>query len=176
MSEADKVQNPANEPKKFVIPADFQPMSLPKEKLSVPEIPGYHLHWFRGSPDRIARARQAYYEFVDEHEVGLNNFDLGGDAGKSGNTDLGSRVSVVAGDDIDGSGQPSRLYLMKCRQELFDESQRLLAERNESVATALRGGLIGAGQEGETANDVQQRYVKGKVPDLFNPHKSKRRI
>jgi hypothetical protein len=86
---------------------------------------------------------------------------------------MGTRYSVVAGDDLDQSGQPSRLYLMECRQELFDESQRILAERNESIVTALRGGTIGVGQgdTGETAYDASQRYVKGKVPDLFNPHK-----
>jgi len=168
-----KLQNPANEPEKFVIPADFQPMSLPKERLNVPDIEGYHLHWFRGSPDRIARAKQAYYEFVTSDEVGLNNFDLGGDASQSGNTDMGTRVSVVAGDDLDNTGQPSRLYLMKCRKELFEASQAILAERNESIATAIRGGRIGegSGETGETPFDAQQRYVKGKVPDLFNPHK-----
>ena len=168
--------NPANVEEPFVIPADFQAMSLPKGRLAAPERPGWHRHWFRGSPDRLAQARKAYYQFVDPDSIGLNNFDLGGDASQSGNTDLGTRVSVVAGDDLDNSGQPSRLYLMECRQELFEESQRILAERNETIATALRGGQMGAGagETGETAYDAQQRYVKGKVPDLLNPHKRPR--
>jgi hypothetical protein len=170
-------QNPANEEEIFVIPADFQPMTLPKGRLSAPDRPGWHRHWFRGSPDRLEQARRAYYQFVKPEDVRLNNFDLGGDATQSGNTDLGTRVSVVAGDDLDNSGQPSRLYLMECRQELFAESQKLLADRNEQIATALRGGQMGAGstETGETQYDVQQRYVKGKVPDLFNPHKQKLR-
>ena len=165
--------NPANVEEPFVIPADFQPMSLPKERLAAPERPGWHRHWFRGTPDRLARARAAYYQFVDPESVGLNNLDLGGDARDGGNTDMGTRVSVVAGDDMDQTGQPSRLYLMECRQELFEASQKILAERNESIATALRGGMMGAGaaDTGETRDDVQQRYVKGKVPDLFNPRK-----
>lgn len=167
--------NPANEAEKFTIPADFQPMSLPKERLSVPEKPGWHRHWFRGTPERLALAQRAYYQFVDPDEVGVNSRDLAGDASHGGSTDMGSRVSVVSGDDIERGGQPARLYLMECRQELFEESQRILAERNESIAAALRGGLIGAGQEGEQPQDVQQRYVKGKIPDLFNPNKPTRR-
>jgi len=174
IADVDKDNNPANEPEKFVIPADFQAMSLPKAKLSAPERPGWHRHWFRGSPDRIAQAKRAYYQFVSPDDVGLNNTDLGGSASTTGNTDLGSLVSVVAGDDLDNSGQPSRLYLMECRQELFEESQRLLAERNEAIATALRGGMLGAGsgETGERPEDVSQRYIKGPIPDLFNPKKS----
>lgn len=170
-----KQQNPANETETFVIPSDFIPMSMPRERLSVPERPGWHRHWFRGSPDRLARAQEAYYQFVDPNTVYTANMDVAGDGAQAGNSDMGTRYSVVAGDDLDHSGQPSRLYLMECRQELFEESQRILAERNESIATALRGGQIGAGapETGETSYDAQQRYVKGKVPDLFNPHKKR---
>lgn len=171
-----KQQNPANEDETFVVPADFIPMSMPKERLSVPERPGWHRHWFRGSPDRLARAQEAYYQFVDPATIHTANLDIAGDGSQAGNTDMGTRYSVVAGDDLDNSGQPSRLYLMECRQELFEISQKLLADRNESIATALRGGQIGAmeGDSGETAFDASQRYVKGKVPDLFNPHKKQR--
>ncbi len=170
-----KHQNPANEDETFVVPSDFIPMSMPKERLSVPERPGWHRHWFRGSPDRLARAREAYYQFVDPATIHTANTDLAGDMEQAGNTDMGTRYSVVAGDDLDNSGQPSRLYLMECRQELFELSQKLLADRNESIATALRGGQIGAqdSETGETAFDATQRYVKGKIPDLFNPKKRK---
>jgi hypothetical protein len=171
-----KEQSPANAEETFVVPADFIPMSMPKERLSVPDRPGWHRHWFRGSPDRLARAQEAYYQFVDPATIHTANFDVAGDGSQAGNTDMGTRYSVVAGDDLDNSGQPSRLYLMECRQELFELSQKLLADRNESIATALRGGQIGAmeGDGGETAFDASQRYVKGKVPDLFNPRKKPR--
>ena len=170
-----KEQNPANVEETFVIPADFIPMSMPRERLAVPERPGWHRHWFRGSPDRLARAQEAYYQFVKPEDIHTANLDLAGDGSQAGNTDMGTRYSVVAGDDLDQSGQPSRLYLMECRQELFERSQQILAERNEGIATALRGGMIGAqsGDTGETAFDASMRYVKGKVPDLFNPHKRK---
>jgi hypothetical protein len=170
-----KHQSPANADETFVIPADFIPMSMPRERLSVPERPGWHRHWFRGSPDRLARAQEAYYQFVDPATVHTADTDLAGD-GSGGNTDMGTRYSVVAGDDLDNSGQPSRLYLMECREELFQRSQEILAQRNESVATALRGGRIGVGEgdSGETNFDASQRYTKGKVPDLFNPNKKPR--
>lgn len=169
-----KIQNPANEAERFAIPADFQPMSLPTQKLSAPERPGWHRHWFRGDPARIALAQKAYYQFVNSDEVGISNRDLGGDASTSGSTDMGTRVSVVSGDDIDHNGQPGRMYLMECREELFEESQRILGDRNESIAAAIRGGLIGQGQEGEQQVDISQRYMKGKVPDLFTPKRARK--
>jgi hypothetical protein len=166
--------NPANLKEKYNLPPNFQPMSAGVPKLAVPEIDGYHLRWFRSDPGRIARAIQAGYTHVEDNETGLNNFDLGGDAKNSGNTDMGSRVSVISGDEADSTGQPARLYLMKCPLEIHEYSRRLLEDRNESIAEALRGGKIGAGHDGETRVDQQQRYVKGKVPDLFNPNKTRR--
>lgn len=167
--------NPANLKEKFGLPADYQPMSAGTPKLSVPEKEGYHRRWFRGDPGRIARAIQAGYKFVDKEEVALANFDLGGDAKTSGNTDMGTRVSVISGDKADSTGQPSRLYLMECPIEVYRYSRKLHRDRNESVAEALRGGKIGAGHDDETEVDAAQRYVKGKVPDLFNPKKHKTR-
>jgi hypothetical protein len=167
--------NAANLKEKFNLPPDFQPMSSGVLKLEVPAKEGFHRRWFRGDAGRIARAIQAGYVFVDKNEVALNNFDLGGDAKTSGDTDMGTRVSVISGDDADSSGQPQRMYLMECPEEVYEYSRSLLEDRNESVAEALRGGKIGAGHEGETPVDVEQRYVKGKVPDLFNPKKSRRK-
>lgn len=154
------------------------PMSLPMLKLEVPEIPGYHLHWMRGDPARLVQAERAGYEFVDEREVDINNTLLGGDATKSGNTDLGSRVSVIAGAETGGDGQPIRLYLMKQKQEWYEEDQKILEARNASLAETLtenfRRGTVGGKAEGETSEDVQHRYVnkaRTKVPDLFTPKK-----
>lgn len=166
------MSNPANLKKKYNLPENFQPMSKGVMKLEVPEREGYVRRWFRGDPGRIGRAIQAGYTFVDANEVHLNNFDLGGDAKNSGNTDLGTRVSVISGDEADSTGQPARLYLMECPEEIYEYSRKLLDDRNESVAEALRGGKIGAGSNSdETTFDQSTRYVKGKVPDLFNPNK-----
>lgn len=145
------------------------PMSVPVQKLEVPEIPGYHLHWFKGDQARIARALDGGYEFVDSKELKTNNVSLGGDSAESGNTDMGSHISVLSG-GVDTEGQPARLVLMKIKQEWYEEDQRLIENRNEQVAASLRGGLIGA--EKDAAGDTQQRYIdkaRTKIPDLFRP-------
>ena len=92
-------QNPASDVKVSEIPEGYIPMSAPVQRLQVPEMPGWKLHWFRGEPGRIARAQRAGYRFVEENEVRVNNFDLGGSKDNSGNTDLGTRVSIEAGED-----------------------------------------------------------------------------
>ena len=77
---------------------------------------------------------------------------------------------MVSGTEIGKDGQPMRLILMKIKQEWWEEDQKLVESRNEQVATALRGGMIGS--EGDVAGDTVHRYVdpkRTKVPDMFNP-------
>lgn len=165
MSQANKAVNPAN------VKGDRAertriPMSLPQQKLAVPDIPGYHLHWMMGSPSRIAQAKKAGYDFVDENEVDVVNSDLGGDASKSGSTDMGTRVSVVAGGTAE-NGSEQRLYLMKIRQEYWEEDQASLEDRNEQIASTLRGGQdIGANPHGADNRYVPEANRKA-VANLF---------
>ena len=168
---SDSKVNPANEVEG--IPVGFRPMTSAVLRLQVPERSGFHRHWFRGTPERINRAMQAGYKFVDDtgETVNVRSFDLAGDSNKDGNSDLGSRISVISGDDLESNGQPGRLYLMECPNHLYEIGQKILAERNESVAEAIRGGTTGKLESGETSGDVAKRYVKGTVPDLFNPSK-----
>lgn len=163
--------NPANSIKTAAVPSNYIPMSAPIQRLSVPEREGYVRYWFRGEPARLHRALSAGYQFVHPDDVHVNNFDLGGSSGNSGNTDLGTRVSMVSGDE-GSDGNPGRLYLMEIPQELYDKGQESLQERNESVASALRSGLLGS--DGEDAKDKSARYSKSGVPDLFNPNKRRR--
>ena len=153
-------QNPANDVKVSEIPEGYIPMSAPVQRLQVPEMPGWKLHWFRGEPGRIARAQRAGYRFVEENEVRVNNFDLGGSKDNSGNTDLGTRVSIEAGED-DG-----RLYLMKVPQELYDYAQKLLGREVDSVVEALTSGKVGS-ENDEEASDTANRYVQKKRTKLF---------
>ena len=146
------------------------PMSVPVLRLEMPEIPGYHQHWFRGTPERIARAQNAGYEFVDARDVKLNNISLGGDSAISGNTDMGSRVSVVSGQEIGRDGQPTRLVLMKIKLELYKEDQALVDESAAHIAASLCGGGVGA--EKEFGSDAHHRYVdktRTQIPDMFKP-------
>lgn len=161
--------NPANSPRKRVTEDNRIPMNLPTSKLQVPEIPGFYLYWFLGQ--NLARARKAGYEFVEEDEVDVMNTSLGDDANKQGNSDMGTRVSVVAGGLTEGSAEPQRLYLMKLRQEWRDKDVEGLEAVNERVAAAIRGGHSPSGPQGgpgETPEDRLQRYLK-KGQDLFTP-------
>ena len=166
-------ENPANSIKVAEVPPDYIPMSVPTQRLQVPTKPGFVRYWFRGDPNRLQRAMQAGYRFVDPSEVHVNNFDLGGDAKNSGNTDMGTRVSMASGDEVGPDGNPHRLYLMEIPQELYDKGQAYLIERNDQIAAALRSGLIGS--DDESFADKKTRYTKSGVPDLFNPHKNRRR-
>ena len=89
-------------------------MSVRDLKLAVPEIEGYHLHY--AHEKRVNRMLRAGYEFVDFDEVEVTNLDLAGDRGASGNSDLGSRVSVSAGDSSDSG----RLVLMKLEKRVVE--------------------------------------------------------
>lgn len=157
--------SPANVRETRVTEATRVPMSLPELKLYVPDIPGYHLHWFRGA--RTARAMQAGYEFVDPLEVTLVNTGLADDASKSGNSDLGSRVSVVAGDADPANGGVERLYLMKIRQEWHEQDMAALEAKNEQIAAAIRGSADAT----PNPHGNEQRYVpsRGKQSTIFTP-------
>lgn len=158
---AQKEASPADKPAMRVTSATRIPMSLPKQQLEVATIPGYQCQWFADRPGRISRAIAGGYEWVTPEEVSINNFGLAADLLKDGNTDLGSRISIHGGVAEDGSSQ--RLYLMKIRQEWYDEDQKVTADRNEQVAASLRGGKVGAGDPkgGENPMDAGLRYVKG---------------
>lgn len=140
-SVAPVAKSPAAPPTKYVEGAEqgYIPMSIPRQRLAAPEIPGYHTHWFMGMPDRIQQALQAGYTWVDSDEVELSNFDLAGDGRPIGGTDLGTRVSTVAGGLYEGTMQPQRLYLMKIPEWLWEHHQKAIADVNENIAAALRG-------------------------------------
>jgi hypothetical protein len=132
-------------------------MSVPKAKLSVPEISGYHLHWINDYAGRIPQAHQGGYEFVTSEEAMVNSFSLGTASDLTGNTDMGSRVSVVVGKNEDGS--PLRAYLMKIRNEWFVEDQEVAQERVDAVDQQIKRGRVGAEQD-KNQSDTVNRYVR----------------
>lgn len=159
--------NPANAPGKPAAERRRIPMSLPVQKLSVPNIPGYHLHWMRGDAARIQQALQAGYEFVDWKEIHIEHVPLGGSTAAGGNSDLGSHVSI-AGGGIGDDNQPVRMILMKLKEEWWKEDQEKAQARNDDVANALKGGALGRGEAADK-NDGNVRYVgsRTKMPDMF---------
>lgn len=140
-----------------VTEANRIPMSAPHQKLAVPEIPGYHLHWHLSK--NVPRALQAGYTHVTlDDSVQVANTGLADPKNVSGSTDLGHNVSIIAGDSQDGTSEPDRLYLMKIPLEWWQQDQKALLQRNESIAQQLRGGVAGAESEG--MNDRNKRYMK----------------
>lgn len=166
--------NPAEEGMELELPANYRPMSVGQRRLEVTEITGWHLHWFRGTPGNLARAKQAGYVHVEKGEVDINDMDLAGGDSDEGNG-LGSYVSVISGDDASGKGQPGQLFLMKCPESLWRYAQGLHMNEVHGTAAALRGGMIGADESGETRDDAEKRYLskRTKVPKLFTPRKVK---
>lgn len=104
------------------------PLGVPRAKLDVPQIPGFHMHWLNDEPGRLQAAEAGGYEFVYEKEL----------KGEAGNTDLGEKVSRIVGRNEDGS--PLRAYLMKIKQEWYDEDQRVKQKPVDEIDMAIRKG------------------------------------
>lgn len=170
-SEMLEGNNPANatiEPKGNR--AQRVPMSVPMRKLEVPDIAGYHLHWIKES--NIPRAIQAWYEFVDYTEVPVNQRGVGTDTEITGNTDLGSRISIQAG--IGSDGRPERLVLMKLAEQYWLEDRAKIDGRNASVMGAIFRGEKIIGTERDSADDSGTRYVDpDRTKALFNRRRAK---
>jgi hypothetical protein len=159
MSNASEILTPNNPANSTVEPKGNRrarvPMSVAMRKLETPEIPGYHLHWIKEA--NIPRALAAYYEFVNDDEVPINQRNPGLDTELSGNTDLGARVSIAAG--LGANNLPERLYLMKLAEEYWIEDRSKIDGRNASMLGQIfRGEKII--DKDEVSKDVKEtRYV-----------------
>ena len=129
-----QLSNPTGE-----VPAEGRrprvPMSEVRQRLQVPDMPGYRLYWFK--EENVPAALDAYYEFVKNHEVRVNPNGIGADHALSGNTDLGTNVSLIAGQNA--AGQPVRLILMKLKLEYHQEDMRGVAQRNNIPMEGIFG-------------------------------------
>ena len=99
------------------------------------EIEGYHLHIFNDSPGRIAQALDVGYEFVTPDEVGGTAVNV-----VSRNTDIGDKVRFLVG--TGENNEPMYAYVMKIRQEFFEEDQNALQSKVDLVDEAIRGGKM----------------------------------
>lgn len=132
------------------------PMSVPRQRLSCPDIVGHHVHWINDEPGRIMQAQQAGYEFVGKEEAHINIGDVAGDIFGEG-TDMGDRVSVVVGTQRDDK-TPLRAYLMKIRNEWYREDQSQAQSRVDDIHQAMRQGK--QRPDGISDADLTNRYVK----------------
>lgn len=138
------------------------PMSTAVRKMEVPAIDGYYLYWFKDT--NVAKALEAGYEFVDRSEVSLVQTGLAQDKSVSGNTDLGTRVSMV-GSLVSDQGGPERAYLMKLRQEWRDEDRKEIDRRSAAPLEAIFKGEKIAAPDGAAREKGTHEYVK---TALFN--------
>ncbi len=102
-----------------------------RRKLEVPAIPGFNLYWFLER--NVQAALEGGYEFVDSKETVLNEHGPANARTSSGNTDLGSRVSV----GTTGPQGGERLFLMKIKLEWFHEDQLAIHNRNKQILQSI---------------------------------------
>lgn len=142
-------------------------MSAPRRRLQVPDLPGWHLHFFK--EENVPAAVEAYYELVDRREVRMNQLNVAGESAGDGNTDMGSNVSVIGGQNA--AGQPVRLILMKIKEEYWKEDQLALERRNVAVMQAIFGDEAQVGMGGVKAAIPDGNFVNSertKLTSLFN--------
>jgi hypothetical protein len=105
-------------------------------KLSVrQQIPGYHLHVLTDAGSRIQEAMDSGYEFVRPDEVGGVSENV-----VSRNGDLGERIRYLVNPRAQGTEQYG--YLMKIRQEWYEEDQAELQAKNNRIDASIRKGKI----------------------------------
>ena len=105
-------------------------------KISVQtQIEGYHLHVLTDDGGRIKNAMDSGYEFVRPDEVGGVSENV-----VSRNGDLGERIRYLVNPRAEGTEQYG--YLMKIRQEWYEEDQAELQAKNNRIDAAIRKGKI----------------------------------
>lgn len=105
-------------------------------KLSVrQQIDGYHLHVFTDAGSRIQEALDSGYEFVQPVEVGGVSENV-----VSRNGDLGERIRYLVNPRAQGTEQYG--YLMKIRQEWYEEDQADLQAKNNLIDASIRNGKV----------------------------------
>ena len=133
------------------------PMSVARRKMEVEALPGFHLHWF--SDANVPLALDAGYEFVSKDEISLNQLGVGANHNMSGNTDMGSRISIIG--SLSGpTGGPERAYLMKLKEEYRKEDVAAMAAVAAAPLEAIFRDEMIAGPEGKVNERGELVYVK----------------
>lgn len=150
------------------------PMSTATRKMEVAPIDGYYLYW--AAEINIPAMLQAGYEFVDRGETNMVNLGLGADRSNSGNTDLGTRVSMIG--SLQGpQGGMERAYLMKLRQEWRDEDRAAIDDRNAQVMKAIFKDEKIAAPDGTVRDKGSLEYMRAtNTLPLFNRPTRKAKI
>ena len=119
------------------------PMNAMQAKLSVRhKEPGFQYRWVNDDHGRIANAQAAGYEFVEDVAIAAER------AGTNAESD--TRVSFPAGLRRDNT--PMNTYLMKTREEFYNEDQAAKQSSVDQIDAAIAGGKI-------AENSDDNRYV-----------------
>jgi len=122
------------------------PFGAIRTKLQVDEkMPGYVLRWFNDVDGRIEQAIRGGYVYVSPDEVS----SLGQGAIHEQNSDVNAKVSKIVSK---GKRDSVRAFLMKIKQEWYDEDQAAKEEKNAEIDRALMKGEPGG-------NVVENQYV-----------------
>lgn len=142
LAKMDKIQSDKEEPAPAADGATRKRRSAfngTETKISVnATIAGYHLHVLCDDGARIQEALNSGYEFVTPDEVGGVSENV-----VSRNGDLGERIRYLINPRAEGSKQYG--YLMKIRQEWYEEDQAELQAKNNRIDAAIKRGKVGTG-------------------------------
>lgn len=107
------------------------PLNGMRLKMASQEIPGYHLYWFNDETTRVQDALAAGYEFVTSEQSALVDNVV------PGNSDLSGKVRKLVGVV---EGRPLYAYLMKIKNEWYEEDERLRQSRLEELDRHIQSG------------------------------------
>lgn len=113
-----------------------RPFSSKEPNLPLPTIAGFIPRWFNDEENRLPRAQDAGWEFVNPSEFPT----FRPSQHVAPNSDLGSRISVVCG--TDELGQSIRAYLMKINKDFWDEDQAAKQKEIDETDKAIHGGRV----------------------------------
>lgn len=119
------------------------PLGAPVLKMTAPPIKGYVQRWINDDHGRLPQSIRGGYNFVNNRD----GKTFVGDDAESGNTDTGSRVSMVVDRK---TGQ--KAYLMAIKEEWYSDDQKLKQEKCDQVDNAIKFGKL-------EESDGDGRYV-----------------
>lgn len=158
--------SPASPPAAVAQKADLPkrrriPMSVPMRRLEVPDLPGFHLHWFREI--NVARAQQAGYDFVNDDEILVTSRSVATNSELTGNADLGTRIRVHSG--VTELNHPEYLVLMKLPEHFWEEDKAALDAANAKRLGGIFKGekIMDSPESPVSGDDSALRYVKTAV-------------
>jgi hypothetical protein len=99
------------------------------------EIDGFHLYWANDEDNEIEELLYDGFEFVAAAEVHMESRIVQ-------DADVTSKVSRFVGTKADGS--PLRAYLMKCREDIWQDRQSAGQEQANAWDSAILAGSVGA--------------------------------